>query len=96
MIGVRFLVGAGNFLFSSASGPALGPNECHIKRYRGTLSAGIKQPEHEADRFFPSSAEDKNAWSYASTPPYVFIAWYSVKQRDKFIFQFAYLKNKNN
>jgi hypothetical protein len=41
----------------------------------GALSLGVKRPGHEADRSPPSSAELKNAWSYTSTPQYVFIAW---------------------
>jgi len=32
----------------------------------------------------PSSADFRNAWSYTSTPPYVFVAWYFVNLRDKF------------
>jgi hypothetical protein len=35
----------------------------------------------EADHSPPSSAELKNAWSYTSTPQYVFIAWCLVKHR---------------
>jgi hypothetical protein len=30
---------------------------------------------------FKSSAEVKNTWSYTSTPPYDFMAWYLVKHR---------------
>jgi hypothetical protein len=29
----------------------------------------------------PSSAVVKNAWSYTSTSPYVFMVWYLVKHR---------------
>jgi hypothetical protein len=43
------------------------------------LSPGIKQPVREADYSPPYSAEVKNAWSYISTPPYVFMAWCLVK-----------------
>jgi hypothetical protein len=32
----------------------------------------------------------KNAWSYTSTPPYVFKAWYLVKHKDEFIFNLPY------
>jgi hypothetical protein len=28
----------------------------------------------------------KNAWSYTSTPQYVFMAWYLVKHRENFPF----------
>jgi len=33
-----------------------------------------------------SSAEIKNAWSYTSTPQYIFIVWYLVKARYNFTF----------
>jgi hypothetical protein len=48
------------------------------------LSLRIKQPEHEAYHSPPSSAVVKNAWSYTSTPQYVFMAWRLVKHRDNF------------
>jgi hypothetical protein len=40
----------------------------------GVLSLGVKRPECEADHSPPSSVEVKNAWSYTSTPQYVFMA----------------------
>jgi hypothetical protein len=36
----------------------------------------------------PSSAEVKNAWSYTSTPQYIFMTWCLVKHRD---FTFAFI-----
>jgi len=53
---------------------------------RGVLSLRIKRPGREPDHSSPSSAEVKNAWSYATTPQYVVMAWYLVKHRDKFAF----------
>jgi hypothetical protein len=50
-----------------------------------TLSLGVKRPGREADHSPPSSAEVKNAWSYTSTPQYVFMAWCLVKHRDAFL-----------
>jgi len=39
-----------------------------------------------------SNAEVKNAWSYTSTPQYVFTAWCSVKKdRDNFTFTFNFI-----
>jgi hypothetical protein len=38
----------------------------------GLLSPRIKRSEYEAQHSLPSSAEVTNAWSYTSTPPYVF------------------------
>jgi hypothetical protein len=52
----------------------------------GPLSPMVKQPGREGDRSPPSSAEVKNAWSYTSTPSYVFMKWCLVKHRDNFIF----------
>jgi hypothetical protein len=51
---------------SSASRPLLGPTQ--------------PRPEREADHLPPSNAEVKNAWSYTSTLPYVFMAWCLIKQ----------------
>jgi hypothetical protein len=47
---------------------------------------GVKRPEREADHSPPSSTEVKNAWSYTSTPLYVFMTWRLVKHRDSFTF----------
>jgi hypothetical protein len=43
----------------------------------GTMGAfsGLKRPGREANSLPPSSAEVKNAWSYTSTPAYVFMTW---------------------
>jgi len=48
------------------------------------VSLGVKWPTREADHLPPSSAEVKNAWSYISTPQYVYLAWCLVKRRDNF------------
>jgi len=40
---------------------------------------------------WPLSADVKNAWSYTSTPPYVFVAWYMVKYRDTCTSAFTFL-----
>jgi hypothetical protein len=59
------------------------------------FSLGLKRLGREADISPPYSAEVKNAWSYTSTPQYVFMAWCLVKHRDKFTFTFnssQYLK----
>jgi len=48
--------------------PALRPTQPPIQRVPAALSPGVKQPVREADHPLLSSAEDKNAWSYTSTP----------------------------
>lgn len=58
------------FSFSTASRPALGPTQ----RVPGALSPRIKQLEGEAEHLPPSSDDIKNAWSYNSVIPYVFMA----------------------
>jgi hypothetical protein len=55
----------------------------------GALSLGIKRPGLEADHSPPSIAEVKNAWSYTSTPQYVFMSWCLVNNRDNFTFTFT-------
>jgi hypothetical protein len=83
---VRFPVGAGNFSLhhrvqnGSGDHPASYPVGT-----RGSFPGG-KRPGREADHSPPSSAEVKNAWSYTSTPQYVFMAWCLVKHRDIFTF----------
>jgi hypothetical protein len=64
----------GFFLMATVSTPALGPAQLPIKWIPGALAPGGK-----ADHSSPSSA-DVNAWSYTSIPPYVFMAWYLIKQ----------------
>jgi hypothetical protein len=68
------------FLFTTASRPALGPNQPLIQLVPGALSVGANRPGNETDHSPPSGAEVKNAWSYTFTPPYVFKAWCSVKK----------------
>jgi hypothetical protein len=67
------------FFFIAASGPALGHTERPVQWVSGAVSPDVKRPRREADHSPASTAEVKNAWSYTSTPPYVFMAWYLVK-----------------
>jgi len=67
--------GLGIFLFITASGPALEPNQSPIQWAPRDVSVGVKRQRREADRSPPSSTEVKIVWSYISTPQYVFIAW---------------------
>jgi hypothetical protein len=56
---VRFLAGAGNFLFTIAFKTALGPTQPPIQWVPVTLSLDVKRPGREADHSPPSSAEVK-------------------------------------
>jgi hypothetical protein len=69
--------------FSSAQGldrlcgpPNLLPNE-YVERFHG-----VKRSVCEVYHSPPFSAEVRNAWGYTSTPPYAFMAWCLIKQRD--------------
>jgi hypothetical protein len=42
---------------------------------------GVKRLMCEADNSPPSSSKVKNVWSYTSNPPYVFMAWFLIKNR---------------
>jgi hypothetical protein len=59
--------GLGIFLYSTASGPALGPKQPPIQWVLGAFSPGVKCPVLEADHLPPSIAEAGNAWRYTST-----------------------------
>jgi hypothetical protein len=77
--------GLGIFFFTTASRTALEPTQPPIQWEPGAFP-GIKRPGREADHSPPSNAEVKNAWSYTSTPQYVFMTWCLVKHRDNFTF----------
>jgi hypothetical protein len=66
--------------------PALGSTRSPIQQEPGDLSPGVKWPGHEADNSTLSIAQVKNVWSYTSTPPYAFVAWYLVKHKGNFTF----------
>jgi hypothetical protein len=73
------------FLFAMAFRTTLGPTQPTIQ-----WVPGVKRPGREADHAAPSSAMVKNACSYASTYPYVFITWYLVKPRGNLIFTYLW------
>jgi hypothetical protein len=58
----------GIFFFTTASRTVLISTQPPIQWEPGALSLGIKRPGCGDDQPTPSSAEVKNAWSYASTP----------------------------
>jgi hypothetical protein len=77
---VRFPAGAGNFSLHYCVQNGSGAHPTSYPMGTGALSLGVKRLGREADHSPPSSAEVKNAWSYTSTPQYVFMAWCLVKQ----------------
>jgi len=81
---VRFPEGLVIFLFITTSRPAPRPTQPPIQWVTGTLSLGIKRPGSEADYSPPFRVEVKNAWSFTSTPQYIFMGWCLVKHSDNF------------
>jgi hypothetical protein len=86
MVGVRFPVEVGiSFLRhrvqnGSGAHPASYPMGTGGSSPGGEAAGGVKLTAHL--HLVPTS---KNAWSYNSTAQYVFMAWWSVNHREKFI-----------
>jgi len=93
VLGFHSRRGLGIFLFTTLSRTALGLTQPPIQWVPGDPSLGIKRPRRE-DYSPQSSAEFKNAWSYASTPPYVFMALCLVKHSDNCTFYLILHKRK--
>jgi hypothetical protein len=59
----------------------------HIQTSSGSLSVSYQMgtegflTRDKADHSPPFSVEVKNAWSYISTPPYVFMVWCLIKHQ---------------
>jgi len=51
-----------------------GPPRLLLNGYRRISPLRVMRPGRDADHSIPSNAETKNACSYTSTPPYVFVA----------------------
>jgi len=80
MSGVRFPAE----ILATASKPALGPTHSRIQRAPGTFFPWVKRPGRETYHLPPSSAEVKDARSYISILPYVFMSRYLVNYRKNF------------
>jgi hypothetical protein len=68
------------FLFVTMSRSVLGPTQPPIQLVPGALSLGKEWLGSEDDHSPPCSAKVKNAWSYTSTPPHIFMVRYLIKQ----------------
>jgi hypothetical protein len=53
-------------MFHTASKPILGPIRHPVQLVSRCITAGVKQPEREANYSLPSNTEVKNEWSYTS------------------------------
>jgi hypothetical protein len=89
-LGLDSRQGQGIFILATASRPALDSTQSPIQWVLGALSPGVKRPLLEANHSSRSSAEVKNAWSYTSIHPNVFMAWCLVKHRDNLCMCFFY------
>jgi len=69
---------------------ALRPTQPPILWVPGAIPPGVKWLGNEAHNSPPSGAQVKNAWTYTSTPLYVFMAWCLVKHNYNFTFTFIY------
>jgi len=88
LIGLDIYQKFGCGLDDRGSVPDRGPPSLISNGYRGIFpreEGGVKLSGREADHSPPSSAEVKNAWSYAPFPQYVITAWSFVKLRDNFM-----------
>jgi hypothetical protein len=65
---VQFPAGARDFLYFTASRPALGFTQPPIQWVLGTVSPGVKQPGCETDNSPPSSVEVKNGGAIPALP----------------------------
>jgi hypothetical protein len=79
---VRFPEGANNISLHYLVRNGSGALPASYPMFTGGIFAGVKRSARKADHSPQSSAEVKNAWSYTSTLPYVFMAWCLVKHRD--------------
>jgi hypothetical protein len=82
-----------NFLFTTASRPALGLTQLPIEWVPGVLSLGVKRPGREADHSPPSSAEAKE-WVELYLHSTDTSSWRGVelKHRDNFTFNLLLLE----
>jgi hypothetical protein len=86
--GVRFPAGLGTFSLRHCSQAGSGYHAASYPMDIGGYfpgGGGGMMSGREADHLRSSGAELKNACSYTSTPPYVFMSWCLTKHRDRFI-----------
>jgi hypothetical protein len=80
----------GQGIFSSPPHPdeLWDPPSLLSNRYQGRIfplgGGGVTRQGREFDHSPTSCAEFKNAWSYTSSPPYVFMSWYLDKRSGNF------------
>jgi hypothetical protein len=70
------------FLFATASRPVLGNTQPPVWCVPVHIFPELKGTCLEDDHSASSSAEDKNAWRYTCTAPYVLMSWCLVKTQE--------------
>jgi hypothetical protein len=70
----------GFILYTATSRPALGLTQPPKYPVPEVVFPEVKRTELEVDHSSPSCAEFKNECGYTSILPYVFMAWYLIKQ----------------
>jgi hypothetical protein len=81
--GVQFPSGAGIFSLLYRVQTGSGAHRASFPMGTGFFSGG-KAAWAFNRPLTSSSAENKNAWSYTSTPPYLFMVWFLTKRRIRF------------
>jgi len=79
--GFDFPTGAGIFSLQHRVQIGYGAHPASCRMGTGALSLWVKQPGCEVDGSPSSSFKGKNAWSYTSTAPHIFMASCLVKYR---------------
>jgi hypothetical protein len=77
---VRVSAGAGNFPFTTAPRPALGPTQPPIQWVQGLFPWGWSDRGMKLTTQLHLVRRSKNARGYNSTHQYAFLAWCSVKK----------------
>jgi hypothetical protein len=75
---VRSSTGQDILLFSNSK-LVLVPTQPSVPWVPGSLTPGIKRPANEGDQSPQSIAENRNRWSFTSTPHYIVITQFFVK-----------------
>jgi hypothetical protein len=86
MIRVRFPAGAENFSLLHHVQTGFGAHSVSIHWIWAALSLGVKRPGREVETHLHLLTRSNNAWSYTSTPQYVFVAWCLFKAQGKLYF----------
>jgi len=63
-----------------------GPTQLSVQLIQEVVTPRANLPGCKDDHSLPSGAEVRNAWSYTSTPPQVFMSWCLVKYWYNFTF----------